>query len=236
MITRGNNKQDVFVKDAERTFFLNLLSKTVSEFNWSVYSYCLMSNHYHLIVQTHEANLSIGMMKLNGVYSKWFNRNHERVGHAFQKRYDSPVIESDEHFLVVSRYIAINPVKSKIIKKPEDWRWSSYRATIGKYPGPSFLDASRVLKLFSDNYKNAVSAYKIFVNSKFDSEENQILEKHSGPSCRPTLSELFKGAYSKSKRYDATSSACNYFGYSKKEVADFLGLDRNTIGRILRNT
>ncbi|MBN2168297.1 MAG: transposase [Actinobacteria bacterium] len=235
MITRGNNKQNIFVKDAERAFFLNLLAKTVSEFNWSVYSYCLMSNHYHLIVQTHEANLSSGMMKLNGVYSKVFNSDHKRVGHAFQKRYDSPIIESDEHFLVVSRYIAINPVKSQIVKKPEDWIWSSYKATIGKHRGPSFLDTSRILELFSDNYNNAIYAYKEFVNSKFDSEGNQILEKHGGLSCRPTLSELFKGAYNKKKRYDAISSACNYFGYSKKEVADFLGLERTTIGRILRN-
>jgi REP element-mobilizing transposase RayT len=122
--SRGNAYQDVFLDDADRERFLEVLKQTVDRFNWLCHAYCLMMNHYHLLIETVDPTLSRGMRQLNGVYTQAFNRRHERVGHLFQGRYKAILVEKETYLLELSRYIVLNPVRAKMVKKPEEWEWS----------------------------------------------------------------------------------------------------------------
>ena len=130
--SRGNEKKPVFKDDADRENFLNTLQHVNNRYNWICHAYCLMTNHYHLLIETPDGNLSLGMRQLNGVYTQLFNKWHGRTGHLFQGRYKAILIQKDSHLLEVCRYVVLNPVRAKMIEKPEEWKWSSYLATAGK--------------------------------------------------------------------------------------------------------
>jgi REP element-mobilizing transposase RayT len=120
----------------------------VETYDWLCKSYCLMGTHYHLVVQTPDANLSEGMQLLNGRYAQRFNGRHGRRGHLFGERFYSVHVESDSHLFAALRYVARNPVEAGLCAAPEGWRWSSFRATAGLEPAPRFLDLDGVLGLF----------------------------------------------------------------------------------------
>src|SRR4030042_2119487 len=110
--SRGNEQADIFLDDQDREYFLLLLAQVVERYDWLVYAFCLMANHYHLLVKTINANLSDGMRQLNGVYAQRFNRLNERVGHLFQGRFNSVIIEEESHLLTTARYIVLNPLRA----------------------------------------------------------------------------------------------------------------------------
>ena len=130
--SRGNEKKAVFKSDQDRINFLNTLQHVKKRYNWICHAYCLMDNHYHLLIETPDGNLAIGMRQLNGVYTQLFNKLHGRTGHLFQGRYKSILIQKDSHLLEVCRYVVLNPVRAKMVEAPEAWKWSSYRATAGR--------------------------------------------------------------------------------------------------------
>jgi REP element-mobilizing transposase RayT len=132
LTARGNARADIFVDDADRSLFLDLLGKEIAQQGWRCYAYCLIDNHYHLLIETPEANLAAGMRRFNGVYTQAFNRRHSRVGHLFQGRYKSIVVDKESYGLELCRYIVLNPVRARMVKRPGDWAWSSYRATVGQ--------------------------------------------------------------------------------------------------------
>jgi hypothetical protein len=115
-----------------------------------------MGNHYHLLLRTEQANLSRGMRQLNGVYAQYFNRCHERVGHVFQGRFKAFLIKDEERLLTVARYVVLNPVRAGMVERPEDWKWSSYRAMVGLDKPKKFLNASHILCLFSNLKDEAI--------------------------------------------------------------------------------
>ena len=156
LTARGNARADIFLDDADRRLFLELLGKEITQQGWRCYAYCLMSNHYHLLIETPEANLVSGMRRFNGVYTQAFNRRHGRVGHVFQGRYKSIVVDKDSYGLELCRYIVLNPVRARMVKR--DWAWSSYRATAGYGPQPAWLDAAWVL-----GQCGSCAAYRRFV-------------------------------------------------------------------------
>ncbi len=163
LTARGNARQDVFLDDGDRARFLALLGREIGQQGWRCYAYCLMGNHYHLVVETPEPNLSAGMRRLNGVYTQAFNRNHERIGHLFQGRYKSILVERDSYLMELCRYVVLNPVRARLVTRVEDWRWSSYRATgLGATP-PSWLDTASVLARFGGDGASARAAYRRFV-------------------------------------------------------------------------
>ena len=162
--SRGNARQDIFLDDEDRRNFLNLIGKEIKQQRWRCYSYCLMNNHYHLVIETPEGNLISGMRRLNGVYTQMFHRRHGRVGHLFQGRYKSIIVDQEGYLLELCRYVVLNPVRAGIIDKPQQWRWSSYGCTVGLRKEPSWLDAKWILEQFSYyEEKSARDQYRRFV-------------------------------------------------------------------------
>ncbi len=163
LTSRGNRQEDIFLCDEDRQTFLTILGKTVSRYNWICHAYCLMDNHYHLLIETPDANLSLGMRQLNGMYTQFSNRRHNRVGHVFQGRFKSILIERDSYLLELCRYIVCNPVKAGVCKAPGEWRWSSYVATASGENIPDFLTVNWILGQFSKKKKIAIKEYLKFV-------------------------------------------------------------------------
>jgi len=163
LTSRGNARQDIFADDADRTRFLELLGREIEQHRWRCHAYCLMDNHYHLLVETPEANLSRGMGRLNMAYAQAFNRRHERSGHLFQGRFHAVVIEKDSHLLELCRYVVLNPVRAGTAAVPEVWPWSSYRATASGRGGPDWLTTRWTLQRFGGADADGRRAYRRFV-------------------------------------------------------------------------
>lgn len=147
---RGNRRQAIFADDDDHKLFLAILAQTVASHRWRCAAYCLLGNHFHLLVQTPAAagDLSAGMHRLNGRYAQWFNERHGVDGHLFQDRFHSLLIERESHLLVAIRYIFLNPTQAGVCGAAEDWTWSSYAATLGRVPSPPFLSPRIVLDPF----------------------------------------------------------------------------------------
>lgn len=163
--SRGDGREDIFLEEGDRELFLDVLSETTDRFNWLIHAYCLMGNHYHLLVETPDGNLSKGMRQLNGVYTQRFNRKHKRVGHVFQGRYKAIIVQKDSYLLELARYIVLNPVRVQMVRSARDWPWSSYRATAEMAPGPGWLATDPILSAFGRHRAQAVEAYRAFVAS-----------------------------------------------------------------------
>jgi putative transposase len=171
VISRGNERRPIFRNDRDRRTFLSLLGEAATRFGWSVSAYVLMTNHFHLVIQTPEPNLSRGMQWLNGTYADWFNRRHKRAGHLFQGRFHAFIVEKEPYLAELLRYVVLNPVRAKMAERPEDHRWSSYRATAGLETPPPWLDVSAALVWLDPDRETAQRAYREFVHAKVGCEE-----------------------------------------------------------------
>jgi len=156
---RGNERHTIFLGDGttDRVRFLEVLGDVCKRFNWICHAYCLMSNHYHLLIETPEANLSRGMRQLNGVYTQYVNRAHERIGHLFQGRFKGILVEKESYLLELARYIVLNPVRAGMVRAPGEWPWSSYLATAEEEVSPPFLTTDWLLRAFADSRGRAVA-------------------------------------------------------------------------------
>jgi REP element-mobilizing transposase RayT len=148
VLSRGNARHPIFLDDSDRIRFLDTLGEAVSRFTVRCHAYCLMGNHYHLLLQPTGGTLSRAIRHLNGVYSQRFNRRHGRVGHVFAGRFKSLLVDRDTYLLALSRYIALNPVRSGAVSDPEAWRWSSHSALVGAVGAPEWLTTREVLEAF----------------------------------------------------------------------------------------
>ena len=142
--SRGDRREDIFLEDADRRAWFELVGQVCQRFNWVCHSWCLMDNHYHIVIETVEGNLAKGMRQLNGVYTQNFNRTHKRVGHVFQGRYKAIMVEKDSYLLELARYVVLNPLRAHMVKDVAHWPWSSYAAMIGTQPVPDGLDTRSV--------------------------------------------------------------------------------------------
>ena len=180
LTARGNARQDIYQEDADRDEFLNLLGHVCERYQWLCHAYCLMSNHYHLLVETQAPTLSKGMKVLNGSYTQLFNRKYNRVGHVFQGRFKGILVEAESYLLELSRYIVLNPVRARMVRSAKDWPWSSYRATAGLSTAHPALTTDWILSGFSPIRKAAQSEYREFVQrgrgqpTPWESLKNQI--------------------------------------------------------------
>jgi putative transposase len=170
--SRGNERRSIFRSDRDREAFLGFLGQTAKRFGWSITAYILMTNHFHLVFQTPEPNLSRGMHWLNSSYAGWFNRTYKRTGHLFEGRFKALLIEGEAYFAEVLRYVVLNPVRANMVKRPEDYKWSSYRVTAGYDPTPDWFDLESVLSSFHPERDEARANYKEFVCAKIDNQES----------------------------------------------------------------
>ncbi len=210
---RGNAKARMFLDDVDYEVFLAGLAVSGHLDGLLCHAYCLMENHYHLLVETPRANLDDAMQRLNGTYAMRFNRHHERTGHVFQGRYGSKLITDDDYALTVVRYIAANPVQAGLCARPEDWPWSSYAATAGLAPSQPFL-TSRVLAWFGGREE-----YRRFIAGGLDVQ----LER------RPPLTEPVP-----TREPARIATAHRVHGYTLAEIAAHLGIGLSTVWRDVR--
>ena len=138
--SRGDRREDIFVDDGDRDALLQVLAQALSRFDAQALAYCLMGNHYHFVLHTRQANLSLLMRHINGVYTQTYNRRHAKSGHLFQGRFKAILVDRDAYLLEVCRYVDLNPVRARMVRRPDAWLWSSYRAHLGKCPAPDWLD------------------------------------------------------------------------------------------------
>ncbi len=177
---RGNRRSSIYLGDSDNHMFLEILGDVVDRFGWYCHAYCLMSNHYHLLIETPKGDLSRGMRQLNGVYTQRFNRIRRKVGHVFQGRYKAVVVQKDEHLLELTRYIVLNPVRANMVNSAHQWKWSSYRATVGQSDCPDWLTTDWVLAQFGSRRKAAIAAYKQFVRAGLDESEEAVWSDLAG--------------------------------------------------------
>jgi REP element-mobilizing transposase RayT len=143
--SRGNRREPIYRDNADRLCQLDVLAEALVRFDADVLTYCLMGNHYHLVVQTHAGQLSRLMRHFNGVYTQAFNRRHGLVGHLFQGRFKAVLVDSDSYLVALCRYVERNPVAAGLVPRPADWWWSSCRAHLGLAPAPPWLAADALL-------------------------------------------------------------------------------------------
>jgi REP element-mobilizing transposase RayT len=253
LTSRGNARQKVFFAAGDRESFLNTLAGVVSRYHWICHAYCLMANHYHLLVETPKGNLSIGMRQLNGIYTQSFNRRHNRVGHLFQGRFKAIVVERDSHLLELCRYIVLNPARVKSSAKASSWKWSSYRATAGLVSVPEFLHTDWILGQFGKSRSRAQQQYREFVrdgmaNRPWDDLKGQIylaseafIEKHAS---REKNSKEIPRAQLRAARLsleqilgrtgEKAIAEAYQQGYRLNEIAAHLGVHYATVSRRLK--
>jgi REP element-mobilizing transposase RayT len=190
-MSRGNGKMRIFLDDADFRQFVYLLGQVVEEFAIDCWNYCLMPNHYHVTLQPTQPNLSQAIRRLNGVYGHWWNRRHQRVGHVFQGRFKAQIVDRDGYLLALSRYVVMNPVRAGLVDAPEEWIWSSYRATAGLDPAPAFLATDSTLRLFGDGPEASLQTW--FANAMTTSDEGSVLVDRIRSNERVLGGREFKG-------------------------------------------
>jgi putative transposase len=177
---RGNERRNIFRDDRDRQRLLGYLESAVLRYKAVVHVYCLMSNHYHLLLSTPAGNLSQIMQHINGGYTAYFNKRHNRAGHLLQGRYKAILVEADPYAGELSRYIHLNPVRAGIAGRPEEYPWSSYAAFIGKTVPPNWLTIDWLLRYFGKKTGEARQAYRFFVEANMGEREDPLKEAVAG--------------------------------------------------------
>lgn len=255
---RGDGREAIYLSDDDRDAWLALLGRVCERFSWRCHAWCQMTNHYHLVVETPDANLAQGMRQLNGVYTQYVNRTHDRVGHLFQGRYKAILVEKDSYLLELARYVVLNPVRAGMVADPGDWPWSSYPATVGTAPRPEWLETDWLLSQFSKQRKTAMRKYADFVrpgmgvDSIWNDLSGQVFlgSEHFVERMRarlpdgdlrevpraqrraapPPLKKFVKDAAPKRGMVAAYGTGA----YSMKEIADAFGVHYATVSRAVR--
>ncbi|RUO26236.1 addiction module toxin RelE [Aliidiomarina minuta] len=258
VMSRGNKRENIFFDRQDYRTFLDTLEQTCERFGWIVHAYCLMTNHYHILVETPQANLSKGMHFLNGVFTQRINRKHERCGHLFQGRFTGILVDTHHYYKILLRYVLQNPVKANIFDHPRQYYWSSYNATIGRYEAPDWLAVHEVLAHFAQSLPLALGKFEQYILDKEELDMQKLLtnqvflgdkefvrahlnkrtvrSKSSGVSrrqSRPPAWPLahYKERYSGKKK--AVIEAYKSGSYSKLELAKFFEIPYTTLSRWL---
>lgn len=179
IISKGIEGKDILCNDTEKQYFLKLLLDAKRFYKIKIYLYCFLSNHYHVSIETLLGNVSQVIHWINSTYTSWYNRLYERKGHLFQGRFKSILVDRDEYLLELSKYVHLNPVKAGIVKYPEDYKWSSYRAYIG-LESSTFLDTNFILDLFGHHLDSARMSYKKFVEAGIGVDEDLMKKLSKG--------------------------------------------------------
>lgn len=163
--SRGNRRGAIYRNKSDRQTWLRVLARVCARHNCVVHCFCQMTNHYHLLVETLEPNLSRVMHQLNGLYTQLFNRRHGLAGHLFEGRYHAVLVQKESHLLELSRYIVLNPLRGNVVSSLEDWEWSSYHllAYAHAHPAPEWHECDWLLSQFGNSDTDAIAAYRSFI-------------------------------------------------------------------------
>lgn len=255
--SRGNRRESIYQDDKDRQEFLALLGKVCERNNWCIHAYCLMTNHYHLVIETPEANLSKGMRQLNGVYTQRHNHRHNRVGHVFQGRYNAILVQKQSYLMELARYVVLNPVRANLVMNAFQWFWSSYRSTAGKTSSPEWLKSDWLLGQFNNNRTKAQQRYIQFVadgqaessiwldlrqqiylgDEQFAAAmQDQLdtgvdLSEVPRPQHRPAALPISYYANHAGSVQEAMQQAYDTGQYTLRQIADYFGVHYSTVSR-----
>lgn len=245
---RGDRKEAIYEDDQDRRGFLSIVNRGMLRFDAFAYAYCLMGNHYHLLVHTPGARLSQLMHYINGVYTQYSNRRHGRCGHVFQGRFHSVLIDRDAYFLEVCRYVDLNPVRAGLVGDPGSWQWSSYRSHAGLVTAPSWLDTRYLHEHLTPDtsLEQGALRYRRFVAEGLESKEKSIESfclAHSIPQPGERAMQTIAGArlslekyFEQGKRRNAAIlAAFTEGGYSMSAIAAALQMSVSRISRVIRD-
>ncbi|MEO1885777.1 MAG: transposase [Methyloprofundus sp.] len=260
--SRGNRRENIYDNDEDRKEWLTILEKVCARFNWRCHAYCLMDNHYHFVIETAEGNLSKGMRQLNGVYTQFFNRQYNRVGHVFQGRYKAILVEKETYLLELSRYVVLNPVRAKMVGQAEDWPWSSYQAMLGKVEPYPWLEINWILGQFSDDRLKAVERYinfvregvglppvwtdlkqQIYIGSDqfIESMLKKVGQGEKGVDDVPLMQRrlvpktIEEYREQSNSRNESIRAAFSSGGYTMKQIGSYFGLHYTSVSRIINS-
>lgn len=196
VILRGINRQDIFYDDEDYQHFLETINKMKSDHQFTIYGYCLMTNHIHLLIQENTDSISRVMSRIGTSYAWWYNRKYGRSGHVFQGRYGSECVEKDAYLLTVIRYIHKNPVKAGMVQKPEEYRWSSIHAYYGNREYPNSLsETSFVLGIMNQDREKAQQSFREFMKQENDDKclEDEVNERKTDSEVKTEIEQLMNG-------------------------------------------
>jgi len=264
VMSRGDNKHNIFLNDHDRRRFLKIYQDVVERQLWETYAWCLMDNHFHLVIETPEPNLSEGMRLLNGIYTQYFNNNKGRVGHLFQGRFQSIVVDKNTYLMELLRYVALNPVRSGHVDTPEKWPWSSFKATAGLEPCPPWLNADQVIDAVSERMGSKEDRQKSYfdfimagIGKKTDLMEKVQQQVYLGDdgfvervqrkcSVSPELADISREQKRKpmaslqeyfkqySRHKEAMAMAFLEGRFSQAEISRYLGVHYSTVSRAVK--
>ena len=260
VFARGTNRESLFNDDQDRRSFVEILKPTLLRFGVDCVFYCLLGNHYHALVVPHREPISRLMQQLNSAYCQGFNRRHGRVGHVLQGRFGSRLVQDGDYARTALRYIALNAVAAGLVKAPEDWKWSSYRAVLGLEKTAEFLSVHYIWSAFGTSDPDVGRArFAEFVRAGVQEESfaNPLL--HGGdrlagcvaPKIEPhqsnrdfvyaerfatrlTLGALLEGCIDQVSLEDAAHSAFHRHGYTLATIANRVGRDPSTVCRWIK--
>jgi putative transposase len=256
--SRGDRREAIFLNDDDRRTWLKLLGDVCERFNWVCHGWCQMTNHYHVVLETVEANLSQGMRHLNGVYTQYVNRAHGRVGHVFQGRYKAILVEKDAYLLELARYVVLNPVRANMVPDAGEWPWSSFRCMTGQFPAPPWLQTDALLARFGQQRDQAVMRFIDFVRAGVGQPplweklrgqiylgDNAFLEKMSAlandtvkevprAQRRPVALDLLSYTQNTGDRDAAMAQAFATGAFTMRAIADAFGVHYATVSRAVR--
>ncbi len=261
-MSRGNRKAQIFEDDHDRVRFLDIVGDACETHAVLCLAYCLMGNHYHLVLEPPCRNLSSMMHDVNGEYAQYSNRRHGRTGHVFEGPFKSIPVENDHYLRTVVKYVVINPIAAGLVPEASGWDWSSYRATAGLSEPPVFLNLDWMDVLFGSHARPECQArYRSFIDEPFDINDEKQLEflmgspafkisvrSYIGASmhrmalpkayrglARPTLADLFSTVgQTRPERDRMIRRAHVLHGYQLSEIATSLGMHPNSMSKVLR--
>ena len=260
--SRGDRRESIYLDDRDREMWLETLGSVCKRFNWRCHAWVQMDNHYHLLVETVDGNLSKGMRQLNGVYTQFHNRRHNRVGHVFQGRFKGSLVYADSYLFELSRYVVLNLMRAGMVKQLRHWKWSSYPAMTGKGKSAEWLETDWILGHFGKQRKRAVTRYIEFVragkglDSVWDDKIHPVIlgdeifvesiyKQHVDEVASEVkeISRLERRSKNKAledyfvegiDRASGIAAAYRSGNYSQREIADYCGIHYSTVSRSLR--
>jgi putative transposase len=237
IVTRGNNKQKIFLDDDDRQQYYMVLTQAKKNSDFSLFAYCLMDNHIHLLIEEGFENVSSVMRRVGSSYVYRFNQKHERLGYLFQDRYKSEPVPDDSYFITVLRYIHNNPVKAGLVDKAEDYAWSSYR---DYQSGKGITDSQFALNIFSQSEEKAFHLFQDYHKKNNDDLclDVELIDKLSDSEALHLIKEIFRiediselGVIDKKSKREALRKLKSNYRLSYRQIERLTGINRGTVER-----